>query len=59
MRPSLMFSGIQWMVWLLAMQPLVATSCTKGRSFSRPTRAASSPKAGAMCTMPVPSVSVT
>ena len=28
--------------------PLVLTSCRKGRSFSRPTRASSSPNAGAM-----------
>ena len=30
-----------------------------GRSLSRPTRMSSSPKAGAMCTMPVPSPTVT
>ena len=40
-------------------RPSVSTAFTTGRSFSRPTRMSSSPKAGAMCTMPVPSPVVT
>ncbi len=39
--------------------PSVSTALTMGRSFSCPTRMSSSPKAGAMWTMPVPSVVVT
>ncbi len=40
-------------------RPAVSTGLTTGRSLSRPMRMSSSPKAGAMCTMPVPSVVVT
>src|SRR5665647_3232055 len=40
-------------------RPSRSTAFTTGRSFSRPTRMSSSPKAGAMWTIPVPSVVVT
>ena len=40
-------------------RPCASTSCKNGSSHSRPTRLSSSPKAGAMWTTPVPSVSVT
>ena len=39
--------------------PSPFTSCTKGKSLSLPTLLSSSPNAGAICTTPVPSVSVT
>ena len=60
MRGSASFTNIPAQgVTASTKRPWVLTSCTKGRLFSRPTRASSSPKAGAVWTMPVPSVRVT